>query len=160
MKARLVSHLVLGVSLATLLSACGSDAAPPASSAKIDDFVAQYNRQLASVTAMNTAEFADLIDDQFLDAGYNKAQMLANLKADAAAQADSTNGIPSDQIFPLLAIKDASVSNCNDATGVCTLTATYVNPDADATSATMSVPVHWGKDGHFRLYGDQQQNAG
>jgi hypothetical protein len=160
MKLRLASHLALGASLLTLLSACGSDAAPPASTAKIDDFVAQYNRQLASVTTMNTAEFADLVDDQFLDGGYDKAQMLANLKADAAAQADAGNGIPGDQIFPLLAIKDASVSNCNDATGVCTLTATYVNPDADATSATATVPVRWGKDGRFRLYGDQQQSAG
>jgi hypothetical protein len=160
MKARLASHLALGASLLVLLSACGSDAAPPASTASIDSFVANYNRSLASVSNMGATTFADLIDDEFLDSGYTKAQMLANVKADAAALADTGNGIPADQVFPLLTIKDASVSNCNDNTSVCTLTATYVNPDADATSATVTVPVRWGKDGQFRLYGDQQQTAG
>jgi hypothetical protein len=159
MKARLASHLALGISLLTLLSACGSDAAPPASTAGIDNFVSEYNRGLASVAGMNTTAFADLIDDEFLDSGYDKSQLLANVKADAAAQADAASGIPADQVFPLLKIKDASVSGCNDATGVCTLTATYVNPDPDATTATVAVPVRYGKDGIFRLFGDQQKTA-
>jgi hypothetical protein len=160
MKARLASHLALGVSLLTLLSACGSDAAPPASTASIDTFVADYNRSLASQSAMNATTFADLIDDEFLDSGTTKAQVLANVKADAAALADTGSGIPADQVFPMLKIKDAAVSNCNDNTGICTLTATYVNPDADATAATVEVPVRWGKDGIFRLYGDQQKTTG
>ncbi|TWI66146.1 hypothetical protein IP91_01957 [Pseudoduganella lurida] len=158
MKARPASRLALGLSVLTLalLSACGSDNDPPrASNTSIDSFVADYNRGLASVSNMNAATFADLVDDSFLDAGYNKAQLLSNVKADAAALADASNEIPADQVFPLLTIKDAAVSNCDDSTGICTLTATYVNPDKDATSAPMTVQVRF-QDGRFRLYGDQK----
>ena len=144
--------LSVGAPLLALVSACGSDSdVPAASTASLDSFVATYNQALASPQAMNNSGFNDLFDDSFLDAGYNKVQVLDNVKQDVA----SGGAIDADAAFPAVTIANASVSGCDDNSGVCTMTATYVNPAADGSSFTTTVPVRY-KDGKFRLYGDQK----
>ena len=144
--------LSVGAPLLALVAACGSDSdVPAASTASLDSFVTTYNQGLASVQAMNNSGFADLFDDSFLDAGYNKSQVLDNIKQDAA----SASAVDADAAFPAVTITNASVSACDDNTGFCTLTATYANPASDGSNFTTSVPVRY-KDGKFRLYGDQK----
>ena len=144
---------------AFILTACGGGSdAPTASNTSIASFVASYNQGLGSVSTMNMNGFKDMFDDAFLDSGYTKAQVVDNLKQDA----DSLTANPADlsvsQLYPMYAIEQASVSACDDATGVCQLDATIVNVAPDSTRATLTVPVRF-KDGQFRLYGDQKTTA-
>lgn len=156
MKTRQVYALSVSATLLALLAACGgSDYEPTASGASIGSFVASYNQGLASVQAMNSSGFADLFDDAFLDSGYTKAQVVDNIKADADSLAANAAVLSADSLFPMMTIQDATVGQCNDLTGVCTLTATYANPAPDGTLSTTTVPVRF-KDGKFRLYGDQK----
>lgn len=144
--------LSVGAPLLALVAACGGDSnVPAASTASLDSFVTTYNQGLASVQAMNNSGFSDLFDESFLDAGYNKAQVLDNIKQDVA----STSAIDADSAFPAVTITNASVSACDDNSGLCTMTATYANPATDGSSYTTTVPVRY-KDGKFRLYGDQK----
>ncbi len=155
MNARQVLVLSLGAPLAALVVACGNGSSvPTASTASIDSFVSTYNQGLGSPQAMNNASFTDLFDEAFMDSGYSKAQVLDSIKQDAA----NASAIDADSAFPAMAIADAKVGQCDDNTGLCTLTATYVNPAPDGSSITAAVPVRY-KDGKFRLYGDQK-NAG
>lgn len=159
MKARQVYAISVSATLLALLAACGSsDREPTASGASISSFLASYNQGLASVPAMNSGAFADLFDDAFLDGGYTKAQVVENIKADADSLAANADVLSADSLFPLMTIQDATVGQCNDLTGVCTLTATYANPAPDGTLSTSAVPVRY-KDGKFRLYGDQKSTG-
>ena len=156
MKARQIYAIPVSATLMALLAACGSsDYVPPASGASINSFVASYNQGLASVPTMNSGAFADLFDDAFLDSGSTKAQVVENIKADADSLAANATELSADSVFPMMTIQDATVGECNDLTGVCTLTATYANPAPDGTLSTTTVPVRY-KDGKFRLYGDQK----
>ena len=156
MHARQLFSLTVGAALLASLSACGGgDRAPTASTAPISAFVDSYNQGLASVPAMNGTAFAELFDDGYLDAGTSKTQILASIKADADSAGASPAQIEADSVVPMVSIKDAVVSGCDDNTGVCLLTATYVNPAPDGSSAVAAVPVRY-KDGRYRLYGDQK----
>jgi hypothetical protein len=158
MKARQLFQASASAMLVSLLAACGggsSQGPAAASTASISDFVARYNQGLASVQAMNNATFTDLFDEAFLDAGYTRAQLIDNLKQDSESLAANPTVLAADSMYPMMTMKDAAVSACDDASGVCTLTATYVNAAPDGTSTTTAVPVRF-KDGKFRLYGDQK----
>ena len=138
------------------MSACGNTCyEPPASVSSISSFVASYNLGLASVSAMNSSAFADLFDDAFLDGGSSKAQVVDSIKADADSLAANPTVLSADSVFPLMAIEDPTLGQCNNLTGVCTLSATYANPAPDGTLSTATVSVRF-KDGKFRLYGDQK----
>jgi hypothetical protein len=156
MHTRPLFTLTVGAALLATLTACGSsDRAPTASTAPVSSFVESYNQGLASVSVMSSTAFADLIDDSYLDGGTSKSQILASIKADADSVAGSPPPIEADSVFPALSIKDAVISGCDDTTGVCLLTATYVNPAPDGSTSVTAVPVRY-KDGRYRLYGDQK----
>ena len=160
MKARQLFQLTLSASLVSFLAACGGSSSPDtASTASINSFVASYNQGLNSLQAMNSSAFTDLFDEAFLDGGYTKAQVIDNLKQDAESVAANPTLLAADSLYPMLSIKDAAVSECNDTTGICTFTATYVNAAPDGTSSTASVPVRF-KDGRYRLYGNQKAIEG
>ena len=159
MKTCQICAISVSATLMALLAACGnSDYEPPASGASISSFVASDNQGLASVPAMNSGAFADLFDDAFLDSGATKAHVVENIKADADSLAANATELSADSVFPLMAIQDATLGQCNDLTGVCALTATYANPAPDGTLSSATVAVRY-KDGKFRLYGDQKSTG-
>ena len=158
MKTHKLFRLSASAALVLLLGACGGGSdAPTASTASIDTFVTAYNQGMTSVQNLNSTAFLDLFDDAFLDGSYTKAQVVDNLKQDAQVQASNGADLPADSVYPMLTLSNVSVSQCNDASGVCTLTATYVNPASDKTTSTTSVQVRYNStDRKFRLFGDQK----
>ena len=147
----------------SLVAACGggdsvSSAPTPVNplavtSADVSAFVSSYKDASGSVDKLASAAFADVVDDGFLDAGYTKAQLQANLAADKSAVTAGT--VAADSAFPLIAVNDGVQSQCNDSTGVCQLTVTYMNPAPDLTISTDVVQVRK-SGGKLRLFGDQR----
>lgn len=148
-----------------MLGACGggddtvavSTSANPlaVTSADINNFVAAYKDASSSLDKLASPAFADQIDDGFLDAGYTKAQLQANLAADKTAVATASSGIAADTAFPLIRFDSAAASQCNDTTGICQLSVTYINPAPDLTVSTDVVQVRKSA-GKLRLLGDQR----
>lgn len=156
----------VGLASLAMLAACGggNDApAPPAvtanplavTAADVTTFVSAFKDASGSLDKLSSAAFADNIDDGFLDGGYTKAQLQANLVADKAAVAAAGNGIAADAAFPLVNFNAATPSQCNDTTGICQLTVTYINPAPDLTVSTDVVQVRK-SGGKLRLFGDQR----
>ncbi len=125
-----------------------------ASSTSIASFVSSYNDSLRAPQNINGAVFLDLIDDAFLDDGYRKADLKANLQADADGVAAAPTQLAFDSIYPVVGLEEATVAQCDDNSGICQMTATYVNAAPDSTRLTLTVPVRF-QGGKFRLYGNQ-----
>lgn len=146
-----------------LVAACGggdsvSSASTPVkplavTSADVSAFVNSYKDATGSVDKLASPAFADVVDDDFLDAGYNKAQLKVNLAADKLAVTGGT--LAADSAFPLIAVNAGIQSQCNDSTGICQLVVTYVNPAPDLTMTTDVVQVRK-SGGKLRLFGDQR----
>jgi hypothetical protein len=166
MHARKLLRISMAGGLLALLAACddgSSDLAAPATpvntnlptnAAQQAAFISDYG---TGVTALNSyggltsTTFPDLFDDAFLDAGYTKPQVRANLAQEAAAQAISAEL----SSFAAVKLSAVSIGNC-DARNICVLTATLTNTDADTTAATFTTQLKYDNAGKFRLYGDQQ----
>ena len=108
---------------------------PTASSGFIDTF----NSASSSPQSQNTAAFFGLFDDKFLDNGYTKANLIANVTADSAAIADAS--VAADSVFPQVLASDSSITECNPSTNVCSLNTTYTMTGPDATAVTTKIPV-------------------
>ena len=159
-------RVALAGGLLALLAACDDDssssstpapAPAPASTAPTaaqqTAFATDYTggvNALGGYSGLTSTAFVDNFDDAFLDAGYTKAQVRDNLAQEAAASAIS----PDLSSFPTGQLSDMAITNC-DASGVCTLTATLTNSDADATAVTFTTQVKI-SNGKVRLYGDQK----
>ncbi|WPB56258.1 hypothetical protein [Xylophilus sp. GOD-11R] len=142
-----------------LLTACGGSNDPVVSGGTgggttptpAAQFATDYS---AGVAALNTTAglsntaFLDTIDDGFLDAGYTKPVMRTQLAQEAAARVANP-----DLVFPGVTLTNVTISGC-DANGVCTLTATATNADADTTVAPFTTKVRLTAN-KYRLYGDQ-----
>jgi hypothetical protein len=116
-------------------------------------FVSDYGNGVAALNTyagLTSTSFLDLFDDGFLDAGYNKPSLRANLAQEATARSTTP-----DLAFPGVTLSGMTISNCN-AAGVCTLTATVTNADVDSTATTFTTLVKL-QDGKVRVYGDQTQ---
>jgi hypothetical protein len=114
-----------------------------------------YNSGLAVLNTkagLQSAAFADLFDPAFLDAGYTKAQLVDNLAQDAASTSVSADL----SMFPTASLANASIGNCSSS-GICILTATLTNTDADATEVPFTVQVML-SNGSYRLLGDQKSS--
>ena len=144
-----------------LVAACGggdSISSPPANplavtQADVSAFVSNYKDASGSLEKLASPAFADTIDDGFLDSGYTKAQLQANLAADTSAV--NASSLMADTAFPLIAVDSGVQSQCSDSTGICQLTVTYVNPAPDLTTTTDMVQVRK-SGGKLRLFGDQR----
>ena len=162
MKTRQVLQLAIVSALTPFLAACGGNTGTPtasaAATASVVGFVATYNQALAAPQTTTAPVILDLFDDAFLDAGYTKAQLGDNLKQDTDSLAANTTQLPADSVYPLLKITNAAITQCDDSTGICMLTSSYVNAGADGSTFSTSVPVRF-KDGRFRLYGDQKATS-
>jgi len=153
--------------IAAALSACGGggDSAPaaaaataaapavdPAAVTSLSTALNSGLAALASYAGLQSSAFVDLFASSFLDAGYTKAQLQANLAQDATALTVS----PDISSFPVISLSDATVSNC-DVNNICTLTATLNNKDADTTSAPFTTQVLY-SNGKYLLLGDQKSS--
>ena len=144
-----------------LVAACGggdSISSLPANplavtQADVSAFVSRYKDASGSLEKLASPAFADTIDDGFLDGGYTKAQLQANLAADTSAVTASS--LTADAAFPLIAVTAGVQSQCSDSTGICQLTVTYVNPAPNLTTTTDMVQVRK-SGGKLRLFGDQR----
>ena len=144
-----------------LVAACGggdSISSPPlnplaVTQADVTAFVSSYKDASGSLAKLASPAFADTIDDGFLDSGYTKAQLQANLSSDMSAV--TTSSLTADAAFPLIAVDSGVQSQCSDSTGICQLTVTYVNPAPDLTTTTDMVQVRK-SGGQLRLFGDQR----
>ncbi len=157
-KSKLLLKLLSAIALVGLAGCNDNSTSVPPSvpQTAVDSFVSSYQQALGSVAGLTGSGFADLVDEAFLDGGYNKAQMLSNLAADAAS-ISTTGGVPADSTFPLIGVDKVTATVCNGDTGICMLTMSYVNPAPDADKSTGTMQVRY-KDGKVRLYGDQQSS--
>lgn len=142
----------LALAAAALLAGCGGgDGGTAGAGAFVStgDLVNQYASSLGqpvSALAIVPAAFAS----SYLDAGMTRAQVQDALQQDVAAAGANAgfSGIPG------ATLADVAITNCN-AGGVCTLTGTLTNADADTTSVPFSTQVVL-ENGKYRLLGDQQ----
>jgi hypothetical protein len=143
------------------LNGCGNDddASPSpsptaATPAVVNEFVSSYKAAALSVKGVSDPAFADLVDDAYLDGGYTKAKLKADVALDIASTQGATPEIDADSTFPLIAIESAALGTC-DSGGVCLLTVNYANPAPDLTKSVDVVQVKV-SNGKMRLYGDQK----
>ena len=159
--ARQLYRTALASSLLGLLTACGggSDGDPvPVTTAATDTvkqaaFAADLTGGLSALGTyggLTSASFVDLFDDAFLDAGYTKSEVRGNL----AQEATAVTIAPDLSSFPMAMLSAVSISDCS-ASGICTLTGTLTNSDADTTAVTFTTQVKY-VNGKFTLYGDQK----
>jgi len=158
--------LALAGSLISLLAACGGGGDDFTSDTDAQSsFISAYNSglgTLGSVAGLASSSFRDLFDAAYTDSGMTRAAVVAALDSDAAALKE----VPDLQAFPIAQLSKASISNCNTATKICTLTGTLTNSDADPTGAdasavtevTFSTQVRYDASGKFRLLGDQSKS--
>jgi hypothetical protein len=144
---------------AMILNACGSDnpvSLTAATQPVVSEFTASLKSAMASVKGLSDPAFADLVDDGFVDAGYTKTQLKDSLAADATNTTGTPPAVAADSAFPLITVESVVLGTCDDATGICSVTINYINPDPDLTktSDVVQVKVSGGK---MRLYGDQQK---
>ncbi|QHI99723.1 hypothetical protein GT347_18115 [Xylophilus rhododendri] len=131
----------------------GGGTATTVTAAQQSAFASDFGNGLAALntySGLTSSAFVDLFDDGFLDAGYNKPSLRANLAQEATARSTTP-----DLAFPGVTLSGVTITNCN-AAGVCTLNATVTNADVDSTATPFTSLVRL-QDGKVRLYGDQTQ---
>jgi len=153
-------RLAIASGLLSLLAACGggseNDSTPVVDASTDTAQQAAFATSLiGGLKALNTyggltsAGFIDLFDKDFLDAGYTKTEVQANLAQEATALAVA----PELSSFPIAMLSNVTITGCN-AANICTLTGTVTNTDVDTTAITFTIQVKY-SNGKFTLYGDQ-----
>lgn len=131
---------VVAVSASLVLVACGGGGSSSGFTAlNLSPSLVNYTLNLISPQLQNSAAFLDVFSSNFLDDGYTKANLVANIQADSAAIASGS--VASDSVFPQINASILSISDCNVATNICTLNTTYTTSGPDATTVTSKVPV-------------------
>jgi len=158
---RFILRSVATAALLAVLAACGGGNDPvvvtapvtPVTPTPAQQFATDYSASVAALgttAGLSSGAILDTIDDGFLDAGYTKPAMRAQLAQELAARATNP-----ELVFPGVTLSNVAISAC-DANGLCTLTATVTNADADSTSTTFTTRVKLSAS-KYRLYGDQTQ---
>ena len=161
---RFTLRTVAAAGLLALLSACGGGndpiivntpptTTPPPGVTPSAQFAADYGNGVGALNTyagLTNAGFLDTIDDGFLDAGYTKDQVRSQLAQEAAARIATPS-----LVFPGVTLSNVTIGAC-DAAGVCTMTATATNADADTVATTFTTRVKLTAN-KYRLYGDQTQ---
>lgn len=147
---KIFKFAVVSVSATLVITACGSDSGIAPTAAVLPN-LANYAANLVSPQLQNSALFQDTFSANFLDDGYTKAKLIANIKADSAAVASGS--VASDTIFPEISAKNLSISDCNAATNICSLNTTYTTAGPDTTSVTTKLAVLV-LNGNFTILGN------
>lgn len=137
------------LAVTALVAACGGS-----DTADIRPLANSYTSALAqmgSVAGLSDPALADMFDSTYLDSGLTKSQVLAALAAESQALGASSDH----SLFPQATLKDVQVTDCS--LGICTLSGTLQNADADVTEVPFSTRVAV-VNGALRLLGDQQSS--
>jgi threonine dehydratase len=139
--------LLASTSSLALVVACGGGGGGGSFNAA-SDTIGTINSTLAAIAASpaNFSSFISLLDANYKQDGISKAQLSDMLALDAAA-------LPNEASFPSVSYSDATISNC-DASGICDMTVTVTNNDADSVSTTMTLKIKESVTG-YKLIGDQ-----
>jgi hypothetical protein len=149
------SPIVITSIFVSVLTACGGGAVvSPESWNRV--YTADYSTKVANVlSSLTTAaglkdsSVLELFSAKYKDDGYTKAQLTANL----AAIGDSLMTDPDLSLFPMGTLSNVTISGCN-AEGICDLSATLTNSDADITQVSFTTKVISIPNG-YAFYGDQ-----
>lgn len=147
-----ISTLVVAATGLLVLGACGSDRGPDPDTT---GFLAKFNAGLSALGTAGTiagSAVADVFDENYLDMGAKKADLVAALSA--TSQAAGAN--PDLSLFPMAQVTNATLTGCDSDT--CTLNGTITNSDADTTAVDFSTKVKV-VNGVVYLYGDQSATA-
>ena len=147
------SSLILSAALT--ISACGGNSTFDLEAAAIDlsTKISSYMSELATSVGFNSKSLSNLFDEKFLDGGFTKADLVSSLTATTTAL--STN--PELSLFPMANITNSKVFGC-DNNGICSMSATLTNSDADTTSIDFSTKVILNA-GVVYFYGDQSSTT-
>jgi len=142
-----LSGFSLAISLAVSLAACGGGGSDKTGAA-VSTFNATLSN-LSTVAGFSSPAALASFDAGYVDAGYTRAMLVADL----AAYADALKTDPDLSLFPGGTLSNVVIAGC-DSKNVCTMTATLTNSDADVTAVDFSTKVVL-SDGAYRLLGDQ-----
>lgn len=146
--------LLAALAAASALAACGGGGSSPDVPTAPATGAATYATllsQLSTPAGLTSSQAASVFDDNYLDSGMTKPQVIDALGKEGVALA----GVAEHSLFPQASLSDVQVSGC-DTNNVCTLTGTLVNSDADSTSVQFSTKVV-NNNGTYRLLGDQSR---
>ena len=123
--------------VATLaLTACGSGGDAPQSTTA---FINSFNSNISTPQSQSSAGFLDLFAVNFLDDGYTKTNLVANVQSENAAIA--AGSVQADSAFPQVVASNTSITDCNAATNICILSTTLATGGPDSTTITSRIPV-------------------
>jgi hypothetical protein len=146
-----ISLVILSSSLVLALSACGGGGGGDSQGETGAAFSAKFNAgqtSLNSSSGIATTTATDAFDEKYLDQGVKKADIAAAVSTTSQAAAVS----PDLSFFPMAQVSNVVVSGCDS--GICTLTGTLTNADADTTTVDFTTKVKF-YSGLVLLYGDQ-----
>ena len=141
-----LSGFSLAISLAVSLAACGGGS--DKTGAAVSTFNATLSN-LSNVAGLSSPATLASFDASYMDAGYTRAMLVAEL----AANADALQTNPDLSLFPGGTLSNVVIAGC-DIKNVCTMTATLTNSDADVTAVDFSTKVVL-SNGTYLLLGDQ-----
>lgn len=147
------SSLILSAALT--ISACGGSGTLDLEAAATDlsTKISSYMSELSSSVGLNSKALANLFDDKFLDSGFTKADLVSSLAANTTALSTTSDL----SLFPMANITNSKVFGC-DNNGICSMSATLTNSDADTTSIDFSTKVIV-ISGVVYFYGDQSSTT-
>jgi hypothetical protein len=130
------SSIMLSAVLA--LSACGGTSSFNADNAanEFSTKITSYLSALTSSAGLTSNALTDLFAAKYLDGGFTKTDLTNSLTANTTALGTS----PELSLFPLATVTNSKLSGC-DSSGICTLSGTLTNSDADTTSVDFTTKV-------------------
>jgi hypothetical protein len=137
------------------LTACGGSSSLDLEAAATDfsTKISSYISELATSAGLNSKSLPNLFDEKFLDGGSTKADLVSSLAANSTAL--GTN--PDLSLFPMATVSNSKLYGC-DNNGICLMSATLTNSDADTTSVEFSTKVIV-VSGVVYLFGDQSSTS-
>lgn len=147
---RKLNGFSLVISMTVVLAACGGGSVNLALAAQATASALNATLgNLSTVAGLSSPATVSSLDAGFIDSGYSRAMLVADL----AANAEALKNDPDFSLFPGGTLSNVVIANC-DVKDVCTMTARLTNSDADETAVDFSTKVKY-SNGAYLLLGDQ-----